>query len=132
MAVRHRGKSLITLKKARVLKYKSIEDSSTVEIADDITVLVGKNESGKTAFLEALHKGLPLATAKFDFVFDYPRKDYVKYRPQHDAKIFADVVELTFRIGKDFGAKINKEVFHGTQVVQPDHLFTRTTNYGNG
>jgi hypothetical protein len=123
---------LITLTKARVLKYKSIEDSSLVEIADDVTVLVGKNESGKTGFLEALHKALPLGTAKFDFVFDYPRKDYVKYRPQHDAKLFADVVELTFRVGKDLAAKINKEVFHGAPVVQNGHLFTRTTNYGNG
>jgi ABC-type branched-subunit amino acid transport system ATPase component len=80
------GNLLITLTKARVLKYKSIEDSSSVEIADDVTVLVGKNESGKTAYLKALHKALPLGTAKFDFVFDYPRKDYVKYRPQHEAK----------------------------------------------
>jgi predicted ATP-dependent endonuclease of OLD family len=46
---------LITLVKAQMFKYKSIEDSSQVEIGEDVTVLVGKNESGKTAFLEALH-----------------------------------------------------------------------------
>lgn len=123
---------MITLTKAQVLKYKSIEDSSPVEVAEDVTVLVGKNESGKTAFLEALHKALPLGKSKFDFVFDYPRKDYVRYRPQHDAKTYANVVVLTFRIEKELAEKINKEVFNGIQVIQPGHNFTRTTNYGNG
>lgn len=122
---------MITLTKAKVFKYKSIEDSSPVEIAEDVTVLVGKNEAGKTAFLEALHKALPLGKSKFDFIFDYPRKDYVRYRPQHDAKSYANVVELTFRIKKELAEKINKEVFHGTQVIQPGHSFTKTTNYGN-
>ena len=122
---------MITLTKAQVFKYKSIEDSSPVEIGEDVTVLVGKNESGKTAFLEALHKALPLGNAKFDFVFDYPRKDYVKYRPQHDAKNYAKVVELTFRIEKELADKINGEVFHGAQVIPPGYIFTETTNYGN-
>jgi len=122
---------LITLTNAQVFKYKSIEDSSPVEIGADVTVLVGKNESGKTAFLEALHKALPLENAKFNFVFDYPRKDYVRYRPQHDAKAYAKVVELTFHIEKALADKINKEVFHGTAVIQPGHAFTRTTDYGN-
>ncbi len=123
---------MITLTKAHVFKYKSIEDSSSVEIGKDVTVLVGKNESGKTAFLEALHKALPLETAKFNFVFDYPRKDYVRYKSQHDAGSFAKVVELTFCIEKDLAAKINNEVFHGTQVIQPSHAFRRTTTYGSG
>ena len=122
---------MITLTKAQVFKYKSIEDSSPVEIGEDVTVLVGKNESGKTAFLEALHKALPLGNAKFDFVFDYPRKDYVKYRPQHDAKNYAKVVELTFRIEKELAEKINSEVFHGAQVIPAGYIFTKTTNYGN-
>ncbi len=122
---------MITLIKAQVFKYKSIEDSSPVEIADDVTVLVGKNESGKTAFLEALHKSLPVGNARFDFVFDFPRKDYVRYQPLHNAKSYANVVELTFRIAKKLAEKINTEVFHGTQVIQSEHTFTRTTNYGN-
>ena len=119
------------LTKAQVYKYKSIEDSSPVEIAKDVTVLVGKNESGKTAFLEALHKALPLGSTKFDFVFDYPRKDYVHYQPQHVAKSYAKAVELTFCIDKPLAEKINKEVFNNAKIVQPGHTFTRTTNYGN-
>jgi energy-coupling factor transporter ATP-binding protein EcfA2 len=95
--------------------------------------LVGKNESGKTAFLEALHKALPAVdNIKFDFVFDYPRKDYVRYRSKHEAKAYADVVKLTFRIEKELAERISNEVFHGAPVIEEGHTFTRTTNYGNG
>lgn len=41
---------MITLTKAQVFKYKSIEDSSPVEIADDLTVLVGKTSLGNPPF----------------------------------------------------------------------------------
>ena len=47
---RHHGgggrKLLITLTKAQVFKYKSIENSSLVDIGEDVTVLVGKNKYG--------------------------------------------------------------------------------------
>ena len=41
---------LITLVKAEVFKYKSIEDSSPVQIGDGVTVLVGKNSREKLPF----------------------------------------------------------------------------------
>ncbi len=125
---------MIRLKEARVFKYKSIEDSSLVPIAKNVTVLVGKNESGKTAFLEALYKALPLGKeeAQFNYVFDYPRKDYVRYRPQHQAKTYTNVVNLTFQIANKLVDKINTELFHGAKVVPEGYTFTRTTHYGNG
>jgi predicted ATP-dependent endonuclease of OLD family len=42
------------LLKFRVQNYKSIRDSGDCWLASDLTVLAGKNESGKTAILEAL------------------------------------------------------------------------------
>lgn len=124
---------MLTLVKAQVWKYKSIEDSTPVEFASDVTVLVGKNESGKTAFLEALHKAMPLDTAKYkyDYVADYPRKDFVRYRPQHEAKNYQKVVELTFRIEKTLADKINEEVFGGAEIVVPGMTFTRDTTIAN-
>jgi energy-coupling factor transporter ATP-binding protein EcfA2 len=125
---------MISLVEAQVFKYKSIEDSSPVTIGEDVTVLVGKNESGKSAFLEALHKALPATETdrvKFNFVFDYPRKDYVKYRPKHEAECFADVVKLTYCIDRELADRINKEVFDGSPVIQEDHMFARMAHYGN-
>jgi energy-coupling factor transporter ATP-binding protein EcfA2 len=114
-----------------VWKYKSIEDSTPVTLDNDVTVLVGKNESGKTAFLEALHKALPLGEAKYDYIADYPRKDMVRYRPQHNAGKHQKVVQLTFRIEKALADKINKEVFGSTQIVAPGSTFTQDTTIAN-
>lgn len=40
--------------KFRIENYKSVVDSGWCQLANDITILAGKNESGKTAILEAL------------------------------------------------------------------------------
>ena len=122
---------MLTLVKAQVWKYKSIEDSTPVAVANAVTVLVGKNESGKTAFLEALYKSLPIDAAKFNYVADYPRKELVRYRSQHEAKIYQNVVELTFRIEKVLADKINKEVFSGAAIIADGTTFTHNTTIGN-
>ena len=73
------------LTRARVRNYKSIDDSSWVNI-EDITALVGKNESGKTAFLQAIRKINSISGNSDGFnIHDYPRKGYIKYKKVHDA-----------------------------------------------
>lgn len=47
------------LKSVQIKYFKHILDSTKVAIQPDITCLVGKNESGKTAFLEALRRLKP-------------------------------------------------------------------------
>lgn len=42
------------LKRFRIWNYKSIRDSGDCYLASDLTILAGKNESGKSAILEAL------------------------------------------------------------------------------
>ena len=70
------------LVRARVTDFKSIDDSGWVDI-DDVTSMVGKNESGKTAFLGALKRLNPVDGDQEFELKDYPRKGYVKYRRQH-------------------------------------------------
>jgi predicted ATPase len=66
----------VILKTALVRKFRSIENSGTVRFEPDVTCLVGKNESGKTAFLEALHQANPFGGPGrgFDELRDYPRR----------------------------------------------------------
>lgn len=45
---------MIKITKIRIKNYKSIDDSKDILIQDRITVLAGKNESGKTNILKAL------------------------------------------------------------------------------
>lgn len=62
------------LVRARVQNYRSIEDSGWVDIEEGITALVGKNESGKTAFMQALFKLSPIEPAVYDEVLDFPSR----------------------------------------------------------
>lgn len=47
------------LVEAQVTKFRNILDSEPVQVQPHVTCLVGKNESGKTAFLHALYRLLP-------------------------------------------------------------------------
>jgi hypothetical protein len=66
----------VILKTALVRKFRNIENSGTVRFEPDVTCLVGKNESGKTAFLEALHQANPFGGPgrSLDELRDYPRR----------------------------------------------------------
>ena len=56
----------------RVTMYKGILDSGWVEV-NPLTVLVGKNESGKTSLLKALHKLNPYTPEPYVMRKEWPR-----------------------------------------------------------
>lgn len=57
---------------ARIRRYRSIEELDEFRIEPDVTCLVGKNESGKTATLQALFKSRSIGGASFDDSLDFP------------------------------------------------------------
>lgn len=69
------------LKTVHIQNYKSIEGSNEFSI-NPVTCLVGKNESGKSAVLQALYKLNPVIKeeAKFDAVEEYPRARLSDYQ----------------------------------------------------
>lgn len=58
--------------KFRVENYRSIIDSGWVAV-DDIAVVVGKNESGKSSLLKALWKFNPYHKSKYSLEREWPR-----------------------------------------------------------
>ena len=85
------------LARARVTNYRSIDDSGWVSL-DNVTCMVGKNESGKTAFLQALHRLNPVGGGSGNFdLRDYPRKGYVRYKRRHE-KEPATAVQAEFEL----------------------------------
>lgn len=64
----------VRLSEVELRRYRSIEAMEGFKVQPDVTCLVGKNESGKTAVLQALLKSRPLATAAFDEGLDYPSR----------------------------------------------------------
>jgi len=83
------------LRAAQVQHYKLIQDGGRFRV-DDLTCLVGKNESGKTAVLKALHRLNPddPDEANFDVETEYPRHQLFDYKARHDSS--PDLVSTTW------------------------------------
>jgi hypothetical protein len=65
------------INKARVQKYRSIIDTGEFDVENKKTILVGPNEAGKSAVLQALQQiNAPKGVRGFDALRDYPRALY--------------------------------------------------------
>lgn len=62
----------MNLKSFRVQMYKSIIDSGDIRVSP-LSVIVGKNESGKTSILKALHKLNPAIAEPYKITDEWPR-----------------------------------------------------------
>lgn len=119
------------LKKVEIKEFRSIRDSGEFEVGD-VTCLVGKNESGKTALLQALYKLNPVVPehGKFDITDEYPRADVEEYRSsvEDDGQDHAIVVKATYELSDDEVKKL--EAQYGAGVVKGRTL-TLSKGYEN-
>ena len=108
------------LTKARVTNYRSIDDSGWVSL-DNVTCMVGKNESGKTAFLGALRRLNPVGGANGNFdIRDYPRKGYVRYKRRHEkepATAIQAEFELTDQELEEIESRFGQGVLKSRSVI---------------
>ena len=113
------------LSQARVVNYRSIDDSSWVKV-DDVTALVGKNESGKTAFLQAIRKINSISGEEDGFTIrDYPRKGYIKYKKIHEQNP-CEVAQAEFELSAEEVTEI--EANFGNGVLASNKVIV-TKNY---
>src|SRR5918998_68505 len=68
----------VKLKSMRIQNFKSVLDSGPVRV-DEVTCLVGKNESGKSAVLDALYKLNPVESEDTLNELDFPRGLFGQY-----------------------------------------------------
>lgn len=63
------------LKSVTIQLFRNFVDPQSIEIEEDVTCLVGKNESGKTTVLRALHRLKPAneVDSEFELITEYPR-----------------------------------------------------------
>ena len=81
----------------QVRRFRNILDSNPIVVQDDVTCLVGKNESGKTAILEALYRLKPIYPTTFHDIDDYPRWLLADHRRSGDIER-THPVEATFEL----------------------------------
>jgi AAA ATPase domain len=87
------------LSSARIQKYRSIRDTGTFGIEDMKTILVGSNEAGKTAILQALQQlNPPEGAVRFNALRDYPRSEYNDINTERVKAADVTVVEGTFTL----------------------------------
>lgn len=104
------------LVRVRVQNFKCVEDSGEFTI-DRVTCLIGKNESGKTALLEALYKLNPVEPNQANFdEEEFPRRHLSTYRQRKEREP-ANVLTTTWELEADDVAKVE-------DLVGPDALKT--------
>jgi len=82
---------------AQVTYFRCIEDSERFDV-DQVTCLLGKNEAGKSAILQALYRLNPVEKDRAKFKEeDYPRRFLTGYRGRPD-RAQANVLTTTWRL----------------------------------
>lgn len=90
------------IKKVRVQNYRSVIDSEEFEVDGDKTILVGPNEAGKTALLQAIqHLNPPAGIKPLSALRDYPRANYNKITLGEVDPADVRVVEAEFELDDD-------------------------------
>lgn len=90
------------LKKFRITQFRSIADSGWIDV-DEVTALIGTNESGKTNLLTGLWKLKPAKGGSINLLEDLPRKNYHALRNSKPMPVF---VSAHFELDEDVVARI--------------------------
>lgn len=113
------------LNKVRVTNFKCVLDSNWFTV-DDLTCLVGKNESGKTAILEALEKLNTVDSNRADFrLTEYPRMNWSEYEESNEV---ADALETEWQLDDEEIEFINRL---SPEPVLTSNVIKITKNYKN-
>ncbi|MDR6104235.1 putative ATP-dependent endonuclease of OLD family [Agrobacterium larrymoorei] len=101
------------LETVRIKNFRSVEDSGEFTV-EHLTCLVGKNEAGKTAVLQAIAGLNPHPATPFEYELerDYPKRYLARYSERHggdDAVVVRSVWKLTEEeisdLKREFGSK---------------------------
>jgi predicted ATP-dependent endonuclease of OLD family len=105
----------------RVTNYRNVDDSGWIELAQ-VTALVGRNESGKTALLKALHKFNPATQQHYHPQREFPRDRFTReFRDGKDWPVCA----VEFEIADSLRAELVKL----TGGAEPAKRITYTRYY---
>jgi len=102
--------SSLTMISFRVMNFRNIDDSGPIPV-ERVTSFVGRNESGKTALLKALHKFNPAVAEPYNPQREFPRDRFTK--EFRDGGEWA-VCEIEFALSEEFRAQLKGAL--GTEI----------------
>ena len=108
--------SRLTMTRFRVQNFRNVDDSGWIPV-EEITALVGRNESGKTAILQALHKFNPATKTPYNPQREFPRERFTR---EYRADESWPVASIDFAISPDLQQQlrdITEDQEPPTQVV---------------
>ena len=92
----------------RVQNFRNIDDSDWIEL-EKVTAFVGRNESGKTSLLKALHKFNPATPESYDAQREFPRDRYTRDYVSNGSKGEDwPVCSVEFEIGEELQIEIGE------------------------
>ena len=103
----------LTARQFKVLNYRNIDDSGWIPL-ERVTAFVGRNESGKTALLKALHKFNPALEEPYNAQREFPRDRFTA-----DYVDGADwpVCRVEFELSKEFREEL-RDHLNGAEIPQ--------------
>lgn len=105
----------------RIQNFRNVDDSGWIEL-DRVTALVGRNESGKTALLQALHKFNPARPTPYVPQREFPRDRFQsEYREEKANEI--PVSSVTFKIEGELRRTV--DALSGTAGLPETITYTR-------
>jgi len=113
---------MLRVKGFRVQNFKNVEDSGWIPI-ENVTSFVGRNESGKTTLLKALHKFNPATPEPYNPQREFPRDRFT--RDFKDGKDWP-VCSVAFELSGDVLADCQAEMLPGNEAPR---TVTYTRNY---
>lgn len=107
---------------ARVTNYRSVIDSTEFTVEREKTILVGINESGKTALLKGLqHVSPPAETPGLDPLTDFPRSELNKLIKGRRSHGDVQIAHVTFDLEDD-----DRQALPGHLTLDEDAAFSIT------
>lgn len=104
-------------KRFRVLNYRNIEDSGWIPL-EKVTAFVGRNESGKTALLKALHKFNPAVEEPYHAQREFPRDRFTaEFRNGNDWPVCQVEFDISEKLLQELKEKIKGVVIPSKVIL---------------
>lgn len=104
----------MTLARFRVTTFRSVEDSGWIDV-DDVTALIGTNESGKSNLLLPLWKLNPAKDGEIHPTTDFPRKHFTAFRSAKTKPVF---IEAEFAVHGTLHTRLSRKAELSEEAVK--------------